>query len=49
MADGLAAKGLAVTRPDLAQFRANADKIYGASDMAKAWDKKLLDEVAAVR
>ena len=49
VADGLAAKGLAVTRPDLAQFRANADKIYGASDMAKAWDKKLLDEVAAVR
>jgi TRAP-type C4-dicarboxylate transport system substrate-binding protein len=49
VADGLAAKGLTVTRPDLAPFRANADKIYGASDMAKAWDKKLLDEVAAVR
>ena len=32
-----------------APFRANADKVYGASDMAKAWDKKLLDEVAAVR
>jgi len=49
VADGLAAKGLTVSRPDLAPFRANADKVYGASDMAKAWDRKLADEVAAVR
>ena len=49
VADGLAAKGLAISRPDLASFRANADKIYAASDFAKAWDRKMLDEVAAVR
>jgi TRAP-type transport system periplasmic protein len=49
VADGLAAKGLTVSRPDLAPFRANADKVYGGSDMAKAWDRKLADEVAAVR
>ena len=49
VAEGLAAKGLTVSRPDLAPFRANADKVYGASDMAKAWDRKLADEVAAVR
>ena len=47
--DGLAGKGLTVLRPDLASFRANADKVYGASDLAKGWDKKMLDEVAAVR
>jgi tripartite ATP-independent transporter DctP family solute receptor len=47
--EGLAAKGLTVSRPDLAPFRANADKVYAGSDMAKAWDRKLLDEVAAVR
>lgn len=49
VADGLAAKGLTVTRPDLGPFRANADKVYGAADLAKSWDRKLLDEVAAVR
>jgi tripartite ATP-independent transporter DctP family solute receptor len=49
VADGLAAKGLTLSRPDLAPFRANADKVYGASDLAKAWDRKLADEVAAVR
>jgi TRAP-type C4-dicarboxylate transport system substrate-binding protein len=49
VADGLAAKGLTVSRPDLAPFRANADKVYAASDFAKAWDRRMLDEVAAVR
>jgi TRAP-type C4-dicarboxylate transport system substrate-binding protein len=47
--DGLAAKGLTVSRPDLAPFRANADKVYAGSDLAQGWDRKLLDEVAAVR
>ena len=47
--DGLAAKGLTVSRPDLAPFRANADKVYASADLAKAWDRKLADEVAAVR
>jgi TRAP-type transport system periplasmic protein len=47
--DGLAAKGLAVARPDLAPFRANADKVYANADAAKAWDRKLMEEVLAVR
>ncbi|HWI35189.1 MAG TPA: TRAP transporter substrate-binding protein DctP [Burkholderiales bacterium] len=49
VADGLAAKGLTVSRPDLAPFRANADKVYASAELAKAWDRKLADEVAAVR
>jgi TRAP-type C4-dicarboxylate transport system substrate-binding protein len=49
VADGLAAKGLTVSRPDLAPFRANADKVYGAAETAKSWDRKLADEVAALR
>jgi tripartite ATP-independent transporter DctP family solute receptor len=47
--DGLAAKGLTVTRPDLAAFRANADKVYAGADAAKAWDRKMMDEVMAVK
>jgi tripartite ATP-independent transporter DctP family solute receptor len=49
VADGLAAKGLTVSRPDLAPFRANADKVYAGAELAKSWDRKLADEVAAVR
>ncbi len=47
--DGLSAKGLAVARPELAPFRANADKIYANADAAKAWDRKMMEEVLAVR
>jgi TRAP-type transport system periplasmic protein len=47
--DGLPAKGLTVTRPDLGAFRANADKVYAGADAAKAWDRKMMDEVMAVR
>jgi tripartite ATP-independent transporter DctP family solute receptor len=47
--DGLSAKGLAVARPDLAPFRANADKVYANADAAKAWDRKMMEEVMAVR
>lgn len=47
--DGLAAKGLTVSRPDLAPFRANADKVYASAEAAKAWDRKLMDEAMAVR
>ena len=47
--DGLAAKGLTVTRPDLAAVRANADKVYAGADAAKAWDRKMMDEVMAVK
>ena len=47
--DGLAAKGLTVSRPDLATFRANADKVYASADAAKAWDRKMMEETMAVR
>jgi tripartite ATP-independent transporter DctP family solute receptor len=47
--DGLAAKGLTVTRPDLALFRANAEKVYADAEAAKAWDRKMMDEVMAVK
>lgn len=47
--DGLAGKGLTVTRPDLASFRANADKVYASAEPTKAWDRKMMDEVMTLR
>jgi TRAP-type transport system periplasmic protein len=47
--DGLAGKGLTVTRPDLSAFRANADKVYGSADAAKAWDRRMMEEVMALK
>jgi tripartite ATP-independent transporter DctP family solute receptor len=47
--DGLAGRGLTVTRPDLAGFRANADKVYAGADAAKPWDRRMMEEVMAVR
>ncbi|MBI1204498.1 MAG: DctP family TRAP transporter solute-binding subunit [Rhodopseudomonas sp.] len=44
VADLLKTKGLKVDAVDLAPFRANADKIYAASDLAKKWDAKLMAE-----
>src|SRR5258708_1852374 len=46
--DGLASKGLTVTRPDLAAFRGNADKGYASAEAAKAGDRKMMDEGRAV-
>jgi tripartite ATP-independent transporter DctP family solute receptor len=40
-------KGLTVQMPDLAPFRANADRVYADSPLAKKWDQKLMQEVAA--
>jgi tripartite ATP-independent transporter DctP family solute receptor len=45
--DGLVARGLTVDTPDIAAFRANADKVYGESDMAKAWNTDLMKQVLA--
>ena len=47
--EGLAAKGLTVSRPDLGPFRANAEKVYATADAAKAWDRRMMEEVMAVR
>ena len=47
--DALAAKGLTVTRPDLSAFRMNADRVYASAEATKAWDRKMMDEVMALK
>jgi len=47
--DGLAGKGLTVTRPDLAAFRANAEKVYASAEAAKSWDRRMMEEVMALK
>jgi TRAP-type transport system periplasmic protein len=42
-------QGLDVYVPDIAAFRAHAQKVYLASDEAKAWPKGLLDRVNAMK
>jgi TRAP-type transport system periplasmic protein len=44
VADLLKTKGLKIETPDLAAFRANADKVYAASDLAKRWDANLMTQ-----
>ena len=45
IADSLKARGLSIDQPDLATFRALADKVYAESDMAKAWDTTWMKRV----
>ena len=45
VAEALKGRGLAVDAIDLAPFRAMADKVYGESDMTKAWDAAKLKQV----
>jgi TRAP-type C4-dicarboxylate transport system substrate-binding protein len=45
---GLVARGLTVDIPDIAAFRANADKVYAESDMVRPWNADLLKQVQAV-
>src|SRR5256714_3200238 len=47
--DGLPARGLTVTRPELSAFRANADNVHAGADAAKAWDRRMMEEVMAVK
>jgi TRAP-type transport system periplasmic protein len=47
VADRLKTQGLTVTAVDMKPFHDNADKVYGASDFAKAWNKDLLAQTAA--
>jgi len=42
-------QGLDVYVPDIAAFRAHAQKVYLASDEAKAWPTGLLDKVNAMK
>jgi TRAP-type C4-dicarboxylate transport system substrate-binding protein len=49
LADGFKKQGLEIYAPDLAAFRANAQKVYLASDEAKAWAPGILDKILAVK
>ena len=49
VAAALKTRGLSVDTIDLAPFRALADKIYGESDMAKAWNPALMKQVTETR
>jgi TRAP-type transport system periplasmic protein len=48
LADGFKGQGLKVYTPDLAAFRDHAQKIYLASDEAKAWPAGLLEKINAM-
>ena len=41
--------GLEINTPDVAAFRAHAQKVYLASDEAKEWPKGMLEKIAAVK
>lgn len=49
VAGRLKTQGLTVSAVDMKPFYDNADKIYAASDLAKAWNKDLLQQTAATR
>jgi TRAP-type C4-dicarboxylate transport system substrate-binding protein len=49
LADGFKRQGLEVYAPDVGAFRAHAQKVYLASDEAKAWPKGMLDKINAMK
>ena len=49
LADDFKKRGLDVYTPDIPAFRAYAQKVYLASDEAKAWAPGILDKIAAVK
>jgi len=49
VAERLKTQGLTVSAVEMKPFHDNADKVYAASDMAKAWNKDLLQQTAATR
>ncbi len=48
LAEGFKSQGLQVYTPDLAAFRAHAQKVYLASDEAKQWPAGLLERINAM-
>ena len=40
---------LQIYTPDVAAFRAHAQKVYLASDEAKEWPKGMLEKISAVK
>jgi TRAP-type transport system periplasmic protein len=49
LAEGFKKAGLEVYTPDLKAFREHAQKVYLASDEAKAWPKGMLDKINALK
>ena len=49
LADGFKKQGLEVYAPDIAAFRAHAQKVYLESDEAKAWPKGMLEKISALK
>ncbi|HET9208359.1 MAG TPA: TRAP transporter substrate-binding protein DctP [Burkholderiaceae bacterium] len=49
LANSFKQQGLDVYVPDIAAFRAHAQKVYLASDEAKAWPKGMLEKVNAMK
>ena len=49
LADGFRKQGLDVYVPDVNAFRVYAQKVYLASDEAKAWPPGLLDKINALK
>ncbi|MGH8682362.1 MAG: TRAP transporter substrate-binding protein DctP [Burkholderiales bacterium] len=49
LADGFRKQGLQVYAPDQTAFRAHAQKVYLASDEAKAWPKGMLEKINALK
>jgi TRAP-type transport system periplasmic protein len=49
LANGFKQQGLDVYAPDIAAFRANAQKVYLASDEAKAWPAGMLEKINALK
>lgn len=48
IATALVARGLAITTPDVAAFRAHADTVYAQAPAARAWDAALLKKIQAM-
>jgi TRAP-type C4-dicarboxylate transport system substrate-binding protein len=49
LADFFKKQGLEINTPDIAAFRAYAQKVYLASDEAKSWAPGILDKILAVK
>jgi tripartite ATP-independent transporter DctP family solute receptor len=49
VAERLKTQGLTVSTVDMKPFTDHADKVYGASDFAKAWNKDLMQQAVATK
>jgi len=49
LVDGFKKQGLDIYTPDINAFRTYAQKVYLASDEAKAWPPGILDKIGAVK